>query len=107
MEKKNLMNSPQQLYNCSETFVPLDFTPEKAGTLKNTKYVHAQAQGKTDLITVLCAASAAGLPLPPFIIYPKSFPAGSYVQSWWPRRRILQEEPIWVDSLLAWMMRYF
>ena len=86
----------------------LDFTREKAGTLKNTKYIHAQAQGKPDLITALCAASAAGLPLPPFIIYIKSFPGGSYVQSWWPRRH-MKSQSGWIHSelFLAWMMRYF
>ena len=75
LERNGLMNSPRQLYNCDETFLPLDYTRE---TLKNTKYVCAQPQGTTDHITVLCAASAAGIPLPPFIIYPKSFPGGQY-----------------------------
>lgn len=50
------MNSPQQLYNFDETFLPLDFTQEKAVTMKN--------RPKEPLIirtTVLCAASAVGL----------------------------------------------
>ena len=37
-----------------------------------------QAQGTSEHITMLCAASAAGLPLPPMIIYSKSFPGGQY-----------------------------
>ena len=29
MEKNKLKNSPQQVYNCDEMFVPLNFTREK------------------------------------------------------------------------------
>lgn len=78
LEKNDLINSPRQLHNCDETFLPLDYTREKVVTLKNTKNVYAQAQGTTEHITVLCAASAAGIPLSPFIIYLKSFPGGQY-----------------------------
>jgi len=37
-----------------------------------------QAQGTSEHFTMLCVASAAGLPLPPIIIYSKSFPGGQY-----------------------------
>ena len=34
--------------------------------------------GASDHISLLCCVSAAGLPLPPMIIYSKSFPGGPY-----------------------------
>ena len=108
LEKNNLMNSPQQLYNCNETFFPLDFTREKAVTLKKM-FVYVQAQGTTDHITVLCAASAAGLTLPPFIIYPKSFPGGSYQFDGPDDALYGRSESGWIDSelFLAWLKKFF
>ena len=44
-------NSPRRLYNCDETFLPLDGTREKAVTLKKAKYAYAQAHGTSDHIT--------------------------------------------------------
>ena len=37
-----------------------------------------EAQGTSEHITMLCAASVPGLPLPPMIIYSKSFPGRQY-----------------------------
>ena len=71
----NLKNAQ---YNCDETFLPLDATREKVITLKNTKNVYAHSHGTTEHISMLCAASAAGFPLPPMIIYPKAYPGGAY-----------------------------
>ena len=109
LERNNLLNLPRQLYNCDETFLPLDFTREKAVTLKNTKYVYAQAHGTTDHITVLCAASAAGLPLPPFIIYPKSFPGGQYRFDGPDDALYGKSESGWIDSelFMAWLKKIF
>ena len=109
LERNGLMNSPRQLYNCDETFLPLDYTREKVVTLKNTKYVYAQSQGTTDHITVLCAASAAGIPLPPFIIYPKCFPGGQYRFDGPDDALYGKSESGWIDSelFLAWLKKIF
>ena len=76
--ESGVMNSPRRLYtcNCDETFLPHGGTREEAVTVKNAKYVYAQSTGTTDHITMLCSASAAGLALPPMIIYPKAVPGG-------------------------------
>ena len=78
LKENNLINAPRQLYNCDETFLPLDTTREMVVTLKNTKHVYSQAQGTSDHITMLCGASVAGIPLPPMIIFPKAFPGGMF-----------------------------
>ena len=52
--ENNLMNSPRCIYNCDESFMPLDGTREKAVTLKKAKCAYAQAQGTTEHITLLC-----------------------------------------------------
>ena len=74
----NLKDTPRRIYNCDETFLPLDATREKVVRLKNTKNVYSQSHGTTDHISLLCAASAAGFPLPPMIIYPKAYMGGAY-----------------------------
>ena len=100
------MNSPRRLYNCDETFLPLDGTREKAVTLKKAKYAYAQAHGTSDHITMLCGASAAGIALPPMIIYPKSFPGGAYTFN---DAVYAKSESGWVDSelFLSWMHKVF
>ena len=66
---KTLVNNnlTRQIYNCDETFMPLDSTREKAVTTKGAKNVYCQELGSSEHITVLCCASAAGIPHPPMI----------------------------------------
>ena len=45
----NLLNSPLKIYNCDETFLPLDNTREKAVTAKGAKNVYCQALGTSEL----------------------------------------------------------
>ena len=73
LSENNLLRSPRQIYNCDEMFLPLDYTKEKAVTLRGSKNVYCQSLGSSDHITMLCAASAAGFPLPPMIIYTSHF----------------------------------
>lgn len=77
LKENNLINAPRQLYNCDETFLLVDTTREKVVTLNNTKHGYSQAQGMfictSDHNTMLCGASAAGIPLPPTIFFRKHF----------------------------------
>ena len=109
LKENNLLSAPRQLYNCDETFLPLDTTREKVVTLKNTKHVYSQAQGTSDHITMLCGASAAGIPLPPMIIYPKSFPGGPYTVAGPDDAVYAKSESGWVDSdlFLSWLKKSF
>ena len=78
LEQNNLLNAPRQLFNCDETFLPLNLACEKVVARKNVKHVYTQSRGTSDNITMLCGASAAGVALPPMIIYSKAFPGGLY-----------------------------
>ena len=78
LTKNNLKNKPRYLYNCDETFLPLDYTREKVVASRGAKVVYSQTHGTSDHISLLCCASAAGIPLPPMIIYAKAFPGGPY-----------------------------
>ena len=78
---------------------------EKAVTLKKAKYAYAQAHGTSEHITLLCGASAAGITLPPMIIYPKAFPGGAYTFKGPDDAVYAKSELGWVDSelFLSWM----
>ena len=58
---------------------------------------------------MLCAASAAGLPLPPMIIYSKSFPGGQYCFDWPYDAFYAKSESGWIGSelFLKWMREIF
>jgi len=60
-------------------------------------------------ITMLCAASVAGLPLPPMIIYSKSFPGGQYCFDWPYDALYTKSESGWIgsESFLKWMRKVF
>ena len=78
LESNSLMGAPRQLFNCDETFYPLNFSCEKVIARKNAKHVYIQSRGTFEHITLLCGASAAGVALSPMIIFSKSFPGGTY-----------------------------
>ena len=78
LEQNNLVNAPCQLFNCDGIFLPLNITCEKVIARKNMKHVYVQSRGTSEHITLLCGVSAAGVALPPMIIFAKSFPAGAY-----------------------------
>ena len=63
----------------------------------------------TDHITVLCTASVAGIPLPPFIIYPKCFPGGQSNFDGTNDALYGKSETGWIDSELfvAWLRKIF
>ena len=56
----------------------MDYTWEKVVAAKGAKSVYSLSTGASDHISLLCCVSAAGLPLPPMIIYAKCFPGGQY-----------------------------
>ena len=109
LSENNLLRSPRQIYNCDETFLPLDYTKEKAVTLRGSKNVYCQSLGSSDHITMLCAASAAGFPLPPMIIYAKSFPGGQYPFDGPDDAVYAKSDSGWIDKelFLVWMKRIF
>ena len=49
LKDNNLLNTPRRLYNCDETFLPLDYTREKAVTTRGMN----QTQGTTVYCVVL------------------------------------------------------
>ena len=109
LEENGLMNKPRQLYNCDETFLPLDGTREKAVTHKGTKNTYCQASGTSEHITLLCCASATGIPHPPMIIYAKSFPGGHYRFEGPDDALYACSELGWIDSelFLVWLKKVF
>ena len=109
LDDNGLLNSPRQFFNCDETFVPLDYSREKVVTTKGVKNVYRQSQGTSDHITMLCCASAAGLPLPPLIIYSKSFPGGQYRFDGPDDALYAKSESGWIDTelFITWFKKIF
>ena len=77
LETWGLKNKSRQIFNCDETFLPLDCNRERAVTRKGTKNSYCQSYSTSEHITLLSCASAASIPHP-MIIYSKSFPGGQY-----------------------------
>lgn len=104
-----LKNKPRQILNCDETFIPLDCNKEKAITRKGAKNTYCQSYGTSEHITLLCCASAAGIPHPPMIIYSKSFPGGQYRFEGPEDALYARSESGWIDTelFLAWLKKIF
>ena len=103
------MNKPRQLFHCDETYLPLNLACEKVVARMNSKHVYSQARGTFEHITLLCGASAAGVALPPMIIYSKSFPRGAYKFEGPDDALYAKSSSGWVDSelFLQWMNKVF
>ena len=109
LDDNNITTSPRQIYNCDETFLPLNESKEKGITSKKARCAYMQSTGSTEHITMLCTASAAGAALPPMIIYPKAFPGGQYRFGGPDDAIYARSESGWVDSELffEWFKRDF
>ena len=73
------------------------------------KNVYQQSQGTLKHITMLCCASAAGFPLPPMIIFAKSFPGGQYRFNGPDDALYAKSESGWIDMelFIAWFKKIF
>ncbi len=109
LENGGLKNKPRQLINCDETFLPLDCSREKVVAAKGSKVVYNQNVGTSEHITLLCCVSAAGFPMPPMIIYAKSFPGGQYRFDGPEDALYAKSDSGWIDSelFLAWLRIFF
>ena len=109
LEQNNLLNVPRQHFNCDETFLPLNIACEKVIVQKNAKHVYTQSRGTSDHTTMFCGASAAGVALPPMIIFSKAFPMGSYMFDGPDDAVYAKSESGWIDSelFLAWLRKVF
>ena len=107
LDDNNLKNKPRQLYNCDETFLPLDHSREKAVTRKKAKSSYCQSYGTSEHITLVCCASAAGIPHPSMIIYSKSFPGGQYRFDGPEDALYARSESGWIDFelFLTWLKK--
>lgn len=108
-EENALVNAPICLFNCDETFLPLNLSCGKVIAWKNTKHVYARSRGTSEHITLLCGASAAGVALPPMIISSKSFPRGAYKFDGPDDAVYAKSESGWIDSelFMVWMKKVF
>ncbi len=98
LDDSGLKNKPRQLHNCDETFLPLNCIKEEAVTCRGTTNGYCQSYGTGEHITLLCCASAAGIPHPPMIIYAKSFPGGQYCFEGPDDAVYARSESGWIDS---------
>ncbi len=87
----------------------MDCNKEKAVARKGTKNSYCQSYGTSEHITLLCCASAAGIPHPPMIIYSKSFPGGQYRFEGPEDALYARSESGWIDTdlFLAWLRKIF
>ena len=109
LENGGIKNKPRRIYNCDETFLPLDCSREKVVAAKGSKVVYNQNIGTSEHITLLCCVSAAGFPMPPMIIYAKSFPGGQYRFDGPEDALYAKSDSGWIDSelFLAWLNKIF
>ena len=109
LEQYNLVIAPRQCFNCDKTFLPLNISCEKVVACRNAKHVYAQSRSTSEHITLLCGASAAGVALPPMIIFSKAFPGGTYKFAGPDDAVYAKSESGWIDTelFLVWMKKVF
>ena len=68
LSDNGLLNKPTQIYNCDETGMPLGATSHKVVAKVNSKPCSIVSNDKMQ-VTVLSCVNAAGVALPPFVIF--------------------------------------
>ena len=68
LDNKYIKNKPRQIYNCDETFLPLDHSREKAVTNKRSKSSYCQSYWTASILLFLVVHHP--------LLYSKSFPGG-------------------------------
>ena len=109
LSQDNLLSKPRQVYDCDETFLPLNENKDKVVALRNAKSVYSQAMGTTEHITMLCCVSCAGTALPPMNIYPGTYPGGQYRLGGPDDTLYAKSTSGWIDSelFLLWFKKLF
>lgn len=105
----NLFTRPPDIWNYDETMIDLDKSSQKVVVPKRFRSAHSCQVGTTEHISVHCCVSAAGTPMPPFIIFKGAFPAGPYNKGGPDAALYGKEKTGFMDSalLLKWLERLF
>ena len=69
LEKHDLMNKPQCIYNVDESGMPLEHKQPKRVAQRGAKKVYRRSSGNKAQITIVACASATGVALPPMVIF--------------------------------------
>lgn len=69
LEEYSILNVPSQIFNCDESGFPLDYKPSKVAARRGCKHPTTVISGDKGQITVLACASAAGITIPPMVIF--------------------------------------
>ena len=66
LEKKELFNCPNRIYNMDESGLPLDHNPSKVIAMKGVRKAHCRTSGNKMQITIL---ACAGTVIPPMVVF--------------------------------------
>jgi hypothetical protein len=69
LDEYGILNVPSQIFNCDESGFPLDYKPLKVAARKGCKHPTTIISGDKGQITVLACVSAAGITIPPMVIF--------------------------------------
>ena len=69
LEKYDLVEKPQRIYNVDESGMPLEHKQPKRVSQKGAKKVYGRSSGNKSQITIVACASATGVALPPMVIF--------------------------------------
>ena len=72
LRENNLLSSPGQIFNVDESGFPLEPKPEAVVAERGCKHPFVQTSGNKSQITVLTCVSAAGVAVPPMVIYDRA-----------------------------------
>ena len=76
MKENKLLSRPHLVFNCDETAIVLNKSSKMVVVPRKSKHCHTIMNTSTQHVTALCCASAAGIPIPPMLVFTKNLPAG-------------------------------
>ncbi|KAJ8041608.1 Jerky protein-like-like [Holothuria leucospilota] len=80
LTKYHLDDKPDRIFNCDESIIDLNKSAQRVVIPRRQKHAHSRQVGITQHISIHCCVSASGSVMPPYIIFSKGFPGGSYAK---------------------------
>lgn len=107
--KNGLLHKPCAIFNVDETGMPLDPPSLKIVTSRGVKHSQVVSSGDKSQITVVGCCSAAGIAVPPMVIFDRKSLRAEYTEGEVPGTIYALSKSGWIDSELfeLWFSNHF
>ena len=109
LREHDLLNSPSQIYNMDESWMPLDPKAPNVVAVKGTKKVRYRSSGRKGQVTIVACGNAAGQVIPPMVIFDAKNLNHAWTDKEVPGTKYGLSDKGWIttDLFEGWLIEHF